>query len=397
MTRSVTLAAALFVYLVAELVPVGLLPEMAADLHVPPGRVASLVGWYAAVAAVCGLPASALARRWPRRRVLVASMALLSASQVVVAVAPTLEVVAAARGASAVAHVVVWATVPLVAAEGASRDQVGRAVGRVFYGTSAATVLGVPAATWAGQLLGWRVVPALLALGAAAVALALTRLLPDDPSPRSAGHPERASGSRRAATGPVVATIAATLLAVLAAYTVYPFLSLVAERAGLDGTTYAWLLAAFGVAGIVGVRVASVGLDRRPNLAPATVVVAATTLPLLTLVPGALPTAAAIPLWGAPMAALPVVLQGTLVRLTGPGGDLASGAYVVAYQVGIAAGTWLGGVVGGERAWTAALLGLATVPVVLVASRSGARAEQDPGLRPASGRSAPARSRSSGS
>ena len=63
MTRSVTLAAALFVYLVAELVPVGLLPEMAADLHVPPGRVASLVGWYAAVAAVCGLPASALARR----------------------------------------------------------------------------------------------------------------------------------------------------------------------------------------------------------------------------------------------------------------------------------------------------------------------------------------------
>lgn len=363
-TRAVALAGTLFVYLVAELLPIGLLPEMAADLDATPDEIAGLVGWYAAIAAVCGLPASALARRWPRRRVLVAAAGALAVGQVVVAIAPTLEVVAAARGVSAAAHVVVWGLVPLVAADGVPRQQVGSSVGRVFYGTSAATVVGVPAATWLGQAVGWRAVALVLAGAAALVSLGLARTLPARPTATGAAPAEHLPARWPVS---VFAVLAATLLAVLSAYAVYPFLSLFAARVGVDGTVYAWLLAGFGVAGILGIGLSSRRLDRHPRVTPLVVVLAATGLPLLMLLPGPLPTAATIVAWGLPMAALPVVLQGTLVRITGPDGELASGAYVVAYQVGIAGGTWIGGLAGADRPWLAAGLGLATLPALAVA------------------------------
>ena len=45
---------------------------------------------------------------------------------------------------------------------------------------------------------------------------------------------------------------------------------------------------------------------------------------------------------GAVLAAVPVILQAGIIQEAGTQADIASACYVVAYQVGIAAGTWVG-------------------------------------------------------
>lgn len=102
------LASALFVFIVAELLPVGLMPQMSADFQVEPSNIGLLVSAYAVTAAVLGLPVAWACRRWGNRVVLGGCLIWLAIGQIVLAVAPTLFVALVARIAVAGAHVVVW-------------------------------------------------------------------------------------------------------------------------------------------------------------------------------------------------------------------------------------------------------------------------------------------------
>ncbi len=68
------LAGVVFVFLVAELLPVGQLPQLQADLDATPAQVGALVSGYALVAGVFGIPLTLLTRRLPRRTVLCAAL-----------------------------------------------------------------------------------------------------------------------------------------------------------------------------------------------------------------------------------------------------------------------------------------------------------------------------------
>lgn len=55
----ITLAGATFVYVAAETLPIGLVPQLSAGLHVRPGTVGLLVTAYAAVAGLTAIPLTA--------------------------------------------------------------------------------------------------------------------------------------------------------------------------------------------------------------------------------------------------------------------------------------------------------------------------------------------------
>lgn len=74
----VVLAAAAFVYVTAEIMPVGALPAIAADLGVSEAMVGTLLASYALVAAVATVPLVRLTSRWPRRRTLLLTLAVLT-------------------------------------------------------------------------------------------------------------------------------------------------------------------------------------------------------------------------------------------------------------------------------------------------------------------------------
>ena len=99
------LAAAAFVYVTAEIMPVGALPAIAADLRVSEALVGTLLASYALVAAVSTVPLVRWTATWPRRRTLLFTLVCLTVSQLISALAPSFAVLVLGRDLFAAAAV----------------------------------------------------------------------------------------------------------------------------------------------------------------------------------------------------------------------------------------------------------------------------------------------------
>ena len=87
---------------------------------------------------------------------LVALMTAYAAFNALSAVATSFEMLLVARFLDGLPHGAYFGVASLVAASLAPPGRKGRAVAMVMIGLSVANVVGVPAATWMGQHLGWR-------------------------------------------------------------------------------------------------------------------------------------------------------------------------------------------------------------------------------------------------
>ena len=105
------LAASAFVYVTAEIMPVGALPAIAADLGVSEAVVATLLATYALVAAVSTVPLVHWTASWPRRRTLIVTLMCLTVSQLISAAAPTFAVLALGRVLCALTHGLMWSVI----------------------------------------------------------------------------------------------------------------------------------------------------------------------------------------------------------------------------------------------------------------------------------------------
>lgn len=152
------MATSSFVFVTAETLPVGLLPEIAGGLAVPEAQVGLLLTSYAAVAAVSTIPLTSVTLQVRRHTLMAGLVAVFAVSQLVAAVAPTFLVLTGSRLIAALAHGVFWSALAPAAARLAPAGQAGRATSLVFVGNSLALVLGVPLGTALGQFAGggWR-------------------------------------------------------------------------------------------------------------------------------------------------------------------------------------------------------------------------------------------------
>jgi predicted MFS family arabinose efflux permease len=371
-----TLASAAFVYVTAETLPVGLLPQLSAGLHVSDGAVGLLVTAYAGVAGLAALPVTARMGSRPRRQVVTGAVALLAVSQFVMAIAPDYAVLLAARLLCALAHGVFWSVLAPVAARLAPPGKAGRATATVFAGNSLALVLGVPLATALGQLTGWRIAMAVVGGAAVASAAGLRMTMPPLPPEAAMGDAgEGGAGGARPASmapalrsGPLAVLCAVTTLLVIGHFTAYTYIAALVRRdAGLAGLALSAVLFAYGAAGIAGIALTGWVTDRRPRLAAAACALGLTAalLGLTLLAPGSpVVTVAVVILWGAAFTALPVCLQGGVLRIAPGFADTASALYVVAFQIGIG-----GGSLGGALLVDSGLLGdLPAIATVLAAT-----------------------------
>jgi len=203
-------------------------------------------------------------------------------------------------------------------------------------------------------LWGWRAAVALIAGAAAAVTLAARLVLPSMAPPVDAGS---ATGPRRPwhqQNRRLLMMCLLTLVGVTGHFISYTFIVvIIGDIVGVTGPGLAWLLAGYGVAGLMAMALLARPGDRHPRravvgcLAVLTLVLAV--LAGLGFVGGA--TAALVGLggaaiigWGATATAVPPMLQSTAMRHSPTDPDGASGLYVAAFQVGIMAGSLIGGV-----------------------------------------------------
>ena len=346
------LAAAAFTYVTAELLPVGALPAIARDLHVSVPVVGTLLAWYALVAAVTTIPLVRWTAHWPRRRALLLSLACLTASQLVSALAPNFAVLAGGRALSAVTHGLILSVIAPIATRLVPASHSGRATTMIYVGIGLAVVVGSPATAAISLAWNWRIAVAAVTALAAVVTVAAWAVLPtlalnDDQLAfvgRGAGHHR----NRR-----LVIVSLLTMVAVTGHYISFTFIAvIIRDVVGVRGPDIAWLLAIYGVAGLLAIPLVARPLDHRPRAAVISCMVALwlTLLVLTGLAFHRLPAAAtaligigAIALWGATTNAVSPMLQAAAMRAGADDPDGASGLYMAAFQVGIMAGSFAGG------------------------------------------------------
>ena len=134
----------------------GLLPDIAASLHVTEPTAGHVISAYA-LGVVVGAPLIAsLTARMPRKTLLLGLMALFTLGNLASVFAPTYGTLMAARFVAGLPHGAFFGIAALVAAHLMGPQNRAKAVAHVMTGLTVATVLGVPVASWLGQHLGWR-------------------------------------------------------------------------------------------------------------------------------------------------------------------------------------------------------------------------------------------------
>jgi DHA1 family inner membrane transport protein len=337
------LGGAAFCFVTGETLPVGLLPQLSAGLSVSLSAVGLLVTIYALVVVAVSAPLTHLTRGIPRRPLLSGLLATFVLATLAASAAPSYGWLIAARVVIALAQALFWSIVAVVAVGLFPPRARGRAVAGVFAGSSIALILGVPAGTWIGQLAGWRLAfVGLSGLGLIDLA-ALAVLLP---SMRS-GEGHAAAGTHPDARRYLL-TVLTTTLCVSGSFTAYTYVTAFLTRvSGLPLGAVAPILLLTGIADAAGVVVTGLLLDRRPTLARVGPVAVLAT-GLLALFAFGTSGAATIVLEacaGIGLSGVAIALQSHVLVVAPRRTDIASAWYSASFNVGIATGPLVGGLV----------------------------------------------------
>ncbi|MET0431090.1 MAG: MFS transporter [Hyphomicrobium sp.] len=140
-----------------EFAAMSLLPYFAATFNITEPTAGHAISAYA-LGVVVGAPVIAvLAAKWARRKLLLVLMACFAIANVLTAMSPTYGAMVFFRFLSGLPHGAYFGVAMLVAASLVPPNARSQAASRVLIGLTIATIIGVPAATWMGQALGWRV------------------------------------------------------------------------------------------------------------------------------------------------------------------------------------------------------------------------------------------------
>ncbi len=361
-----------------EFVIMGLLPEVARDLGVSIPQAGHVISAYA-LGVVIGAPVLAvLAAGWPRRRLLMALMALFALGNFASALAPGYLSLNALRFVAGLPHGTYFGVAALVAASLAPPDRRAGAVGLVMLGLTGATLVGVPIAAWMGQHWGWRSAFVLVGAIAALACVLVRRGVPDLPAAQGAS-PLRELGAL--ARPQVWLTLGIGAIGFGGMFAVFSYIKpTLTEVSGLPLGAVPAVLSLFGLGMVVGNLVGSRLADR------ALMRTVAGLLLWSALVLGSfvftahhpVSAAASVFLVGTVVALAPA-LQIRLMDVAGDAQTLAAALNHSAFNMANALGAWLGGVAIAaglgwtSTGWVGALLALGGLAVFGLALRQDRR------------------------
>jgi DHA1 family inner membrane transport protein len=328
-----------------EFMAMGLLPQVADGVGVSIPAAGHLISAYA-LGVVVGAPVLAFfGARLPRRGLLVALMTAYAGANALSALAGSYGLLLLSRFLDGVPHGAYFGVASLVAAGLAPRGREGRAVAMVMIGLSVANVIGVPAATWMGQHVGWRSafwVAASLALLTAVLVTAFVPACPGD---------AEATGRRELrlfAEPQAWLTLLAGAIGFGGMFALYSYIApVVTELGGLsDGAVPAFLLA-FGLGMVAGTYLAGPLADWSVFRCLLGSSLAMALLLLLYAVLASAGWWALVPafLVAISSSVLVVTLQLRLMSVAGEAQTLGAAMNHSSLNIGNALGAWLGGLV----------------------------------------------------
>jgi MFS transporter, DHA1 family, inner membrane transport protein len=256
------LAIAAFGIGTTEFVMMGLLPEVASNLHVSIPDAGGYISLYA-LGVVVGAPLlTAAGMRARRKTMLLSMMGLFTAGNVFSALAPTHEALLAARFVSGLPHGAFFGIGAVVASTLVARDKRAQAISMMFIGLTVANIIGVPAGTLLGQAMGWRWTFGLVAVIGVFALGAVLALVPQQPKPTEVSLRSELRAFRRPQVWLAFAVVVFGFAAIFSFYTyIKPVLT---DVTGYTPTAVTVLLSLFGVGMTVGTAIGGRLADRAP-------------------------------------------------------------------------------------------------------------------------------------
>jgi predicted MFS family arabinose efflux permease len=352
------LAVAAFITVLTEALPAGVLPAMATDLRVGESAAGQSVTVYAIGTAIAAIPLAMVTARWRRRRLLLIGVVGFVIGNTVTAISSAYALTMVGRFVAGVAAGIVWALLAGYARRLAPDGLQGKAIALVMAGIPLALSFGIPAGTFLGGLVGWRVTFGVMSILAVALVFGILVAVPD-----FAGNARAELSLVRTLKVPGVAAVLFVVTVFVLAHTIlYTYVAALLSSFGMARSVDLVLLV-FGIASVASIWIVGAHIDRHLPLltivATVLVMVAAFALtsPLLVYV--------AIAIWGLGWGGVPTLLQ----TAAGKGGDSAQAMLVTLWNAATAAGGIIGGLLlddfgAGSLPWTTFLLLIPALAVV---------------------------------
>lgn len=334
-----------------EFVIVGLVPTIALDLGVSLPSAGLLVSLYALGVAIGAPLLTALTGRWPRKPLLLALMALFIAGNLLAYLAPGYSSLVTARVLTGLAHGVFFSIGSTIATSLVSKDKEGSAIALMFSGLTVALVTGVPLGTWIGQYFGWRMTflaVALLGLIAFIGSLLLVPRQLKQGQPASVLQQLKVLTERR-----LLLVFAMTAVGYSGTFVAFTYLAPILQQvSGFAPGAVGLIMLVYGVSVAAGNIWGGKLADKHGPVKALSLIFTALALVLAVFsltAPHPVLVVLTVLLWGAFAFGNVPGLQVYVVQLAEKycpqAVDVASGLNIAAFNIGIAFGAWLGGLV----------------------------------------------------
>lgn len=344
-----SLAISAFAIGTTEFVIVGLLQTVADDLSISVTKAGTLISGYAIALAIGTPVVAAITGKIPKKGFLLILMIIFILGNTLAAFAETYEILMVSRVITAVAHGVFFAIAATVAADIVPENKKGTAISIMFTGLTVATIAGVPLGTYVGQHFGWRAT-----FGAVAI-LGLIGLVANlfavDKVKRQANPPTLKDVGHLVKNKRILLALLMTALGFGGTFTLFTYLTpILQEISGYSSGSISLLLLVYGFA----VAIGNIAGGKMANQHPVK------SLRFVFFLQGIVLLLQMVLLPSKSLSILGIILLGLFAFMMSPGvqayivtlaeklvpsaKDIASALNISAFNVGIAAGSTLGGV-----------------------------------------------------
>jgi DHA1 family inner membrane transport protein len=333
-----------------EFVILGLLPNVAAGVHVSIPHAGYLISAYA-LGVVVGAPLLTPVSVWiPRRRFLVVAILTMAAGNCASAAMPNFDSLLVMRFLSGLPHGAYFGVASVVAGRLVAQPRRSSAMAVVFAGLTLANVAGVPLTTLIGQHEGWRLVFVLVGLLEAGAAVTIVTFVPreiadanDSDQPVRLRHELSAFRQKQIWLSLGIATIGGGALFCTFSY-ITPMMT---HLAGFHESEITPLLVLFGL-GMTGGNIVGARCADRSLMGTVYVALSCEAVVAFLFFFGARHTITALlGLFLFPFCALAILpaLQNRIIGLAGGAPNLAAASIHAAFNIANSIGAWVGGAV----------------------------------------------------
>lgn len=341
-----------------EFSPMGLLPVIAQGVGVSIPAAGMLISAYA-IGVMVGAPLmTLLLSHRGRRNALIFLMAIFTVGNVLSAIAPDYATLMIARIITSLNHGAFFGLGSVVAASVVAKGKQASAVATMFMGLTIANIGGVPAATWLGETIGWRM--SFMATAGLGV-VSMVSLFFSLPKGGAGARPNVRNELAVLMRPQVLTALLTTVLGAGAMFTLYTYISPVLRT--LTDATPVFVTAmlvligvGFSIGNYLGGKLADRSVTGTLKGFLLLLIVIMLSIPLLAR--SEIGAAIAMVVWGAATFAVVPPLQMRVMRVAHEAPGLSSSVNIGAFNLGNALGAAAGGAVisGG--------LGYSLVPVM---------------------------------